>query len=106
MNIVYLLASIFIMICSVTVFVIVVSKENWMWSGIIGAIFIIGVFLFVMAMQSWRAPAMEYKANLAYSGVAFLDGYNQYARDCNIPLIQRRIVIEDGMDFTYWEIGK
>ena len=103
MNIVFLLASVFIMTCAVTFFVIFVCKEKWFWSGVVAAVFLIAVLLFAMAIQTWRAPAMEYKAKLAQSGMAFLDGYQVY-QDCNLKLVQRRIVIRDAMDYTYWEI--
>lgn len=103
MNIVFLLASIFIMTCTITVFAILVSKENWFWSGIVSAVFLIAVLLFAIAIQTWREPAMDYKAQLSKSGVSFMDGYGPI-RDCNLKLVQRRIVIKDGMDYTYWEV--
>ena len=104
MNAVFLLASVFIMVCAITFFAIFATKEKWFWSGMVGAVFLIGLLLFAMAIQAWRAPAMDHKAQLTRSGMSFMDGVRPYT-DCNMKLIQRRIVIKDAMDYTYWEVA-
>lgn len=105
MNTVYLLASIFLMTCAITFFAIFVLKENLFWSSVVGITFLIAVLLFVMSVQAWRAPAMNHKAQLVESGVAFIDGYGIRYIDCNLKVIQRRVVIKDAMDYTYWEVA-
>ena len=113
MNTIFLIISILIMITSISTFIIIliniVNKEiSQSWLLLSLTLFFVGILLLPLSIQNWRYEAMQFKKQLIEQNIVFFDFSfkirHPICKNYNLPVMQKQLIIHDGMDYTYWVV--
>ena len=113
MNTLFLIISILIMITSISALIIVITNVinktvSQSWFLLPFTIFFVGILLLPLSIQNWRYEAMQFKKQLIEQNIVFFDSSfkirHPIAGSYNLPVMQKQLIVHDGMDYTYWVV--